>query len=113
MKKYYLYNGTRQYGPFSFAELKHQHLYRNTPVWHEGLNEWVMAGSVEELQDILPPACPPPFVVSNTGQGTPTKPLPPRASSKIQARFRNGVLFVTCLIISFLLVLTIIIISLK
>lgn len=112
MKKYYLYNGNCQYGPFSYAELKHQHLLRNTPVWYEGLNEWVPAGSVEELQAIVPAAAPPPFIVSNSGTGHTPKPLPPRASSKINLRFRNRVLFIACVIVCLLLVLTIISISL-
>jgi hypothetical protein len=107
MKKYYLYNGSRQYGPFSYAELKHQHLLRSTPVWYEGLNEWVPAGSVEELQAIVPAAIPPPFVVSNSGNGAPAKPFPAPASSRINTRFRNRVVFIACLIICALVVLTI------
>ncbi len=108
MKKYYLYNGSRQYGPFSYAELKHQHLLRNTPVWYEGLNEWVPAGSVEELQAIVPAAAPPPFVVSNSDNNTPAKPFPALASSRINTRFRNRVLFIACLIVCLLAVLTVV-----
>lgn len=111
MRKYYLYNGARQYGPFSFAELKHQHLLRDTPVWYEGLNEWRLAGSVEELQEILPPACPPPFIVSNTGHGAAPSPLPARASSKINARFYNRVVFLASLIVLFLLILAMVVMS--
>lgn len=112
MKKYYLYNGARQYGPFSFAELKHQHLLRDTPVWYEGLNEWIPAGSVEELQEILPSACPPPFVVSNSGNGAAPSPLPPRAYSKINSRFRNNIVLLTSLMVLFLLILLIVVVSL-
>lgn len=111
MKKYYLYNGSRQYGPFSYAELKHQHLLRSTPVWYEGLNEWVPAGSVEELQAIVPAACPPPFIVSNADTGTSPRPFPGPATSRINTRFRNRVLFISCLIVCLLIVLTIVAIS--
>jgi hypothetical protein len=112
MKKYYLYNGARQYGPFSYAELKHQHLLRDTPIWYEGLNEWVTAGSVVELQAILPAALPPPFIVSNTNHGNSSKTLPPPATSKIKTRFLNKLFFIACIIACLLLVLTLIIINL-
>ncbi|WP_315824256.1 DUF4339 domain-containing protein [Paraflavitalea speifideaquila] len=110
MKKYYLYNGA-QYGPFSYAELKHQHLLRDTPIWYEGLNEWVTAGSVVELQAILPAPCPPPFVVANANNSNSSKTLPPPATSKIKTRFLNKVFLIGCLIACLLVVLTLITIS--
>lgn len=114
MKKYYLYNGARQYGPFSFAELKHQHLLRDTPVWYEGLNEWVKAGSVEELQEILPPATPPPFVVSNSSQGTTITSLPSTTTaSHLKARFLNKVLLIAGILVLLLLALIIAVIGLR
>ena len=113
MKKYYLYNGARQYGPFSYAELKHQHLLRDTPVWYEGLNEWVKAGSVEELQAILPPAAPPPFVVSNSGQENSITPLPAQPSPHLKTRFLNKVLLITGILVLFVLALIIVVIGLR
>lgn len=113
MKKYYLYNGARQYGPFSFAELKHQYLLRDTPVWYEGLNEWVKAGSVEELQEILPPAAPPPFVVSNNSQGNTATPLPsPTTADPLKTRFLNKVLLITGILVLLLLALVIVVVAL-
>lgn len=112
MKKYYLYNGARQYGPFSFAELKHQYLLRDTPVWYEGLNEWVKAGSVEELQEILPPAAPPPFVVSNNSQGNTVTPLPSPTADPLKTRFLNKVLLITGILVLLLLALVIVVVAL-
>lgn len=110
MKKYYLYNGIRQCGPFGLAELKHQHLLWDTPVWYEGLSEWVKAGTVPELQALLPPATPPPFLLSNNQpevpvmrSGTPV--------SRIKTRFVNRILFLAALLVLFLLVTAIVVVS--
>ncbi len=63
MKKYYLHNGTEQEGPFSVEELKAKNISRQTPVWHEGLTDWVNAETILELKDIFT-AAPPPYVAS-------------------------------------------------
>ncbi len=113
MKKYYLYNGARQYGPFSFAELKHQHLLRDTPVWHEGLNEWVKAGTVQELQEILPPATPPPFIISNGSPQSPAALFDSPASSRLKTRFVNKVIFIVSILLLILLLLVIVAVRLR
>lgn len=59
MKKYFFNDGSSQQGPFTLDELKNKNLNANTPVWHEGLDQWTTAGKVEELQDLFtvtPPA---------------------------------------------------------
>lgn len=113
MKKYYLYNGTRQFGPFSFAELKHQHLLRDTHVWYEGLNEWVKAGTVQELQELLPPATPPPFMISNNSTQTPATSFDAPPSSRLKARFVNKVIFIVSILLLTLLVLVIVVVRLN
>jgi len=109
MKKSYLYIGARQYGPFSRAELKKHHIHRDTAVWYEGLNEWVKAGTVEELQEILPASCPPPFLESN--EGSPPSASGPfsRKSSRLQQRFFNRLSFIISLIVLGLLILTLLV----
>jgi hypothetical protein len=113
MKKYYLYNGARQFGPFTLAELKHQHLHRDTHVWYEGLNEWVKAGTVPELQELLPPATPPPFIISNNDAQTPATSFNAPASSRLKARFVNKVIFIVSILLLILLVLVIVAVRLN
>lgn len=54
-KKYFIYNGENELGPFNKSQLKSEHLDRNTQVWHEGLNEWKNISEISELQDLLRP----------------------------------------------------------
>jgi hypothetical protein len=108
MKKYYLYNGTCQFGPFTLAQLKHQNLHRDTHVWYEGLNEWVKAGTVQELQELLPPATPPPFMISNNSSQPPATSFNSPAASRLQTRFVNKVIFIVSILLLILLVLVIV-----
>ena len=58
MKKYFYTDGTNQFGPFTFEELKGKQITKETKVWFEGIQDWSPAGSVEELFglcDIIPP----------------------------------------------------------
>ena len=109
MKKYYLYIGARQYGPFSRAELKNHHIHRDTAVWYEGLNGWVKAGTVDELQDILPTATPPPFVIANDDGRQSAPSSFSRKSSRLQRRFFNRLSFIISLIVLGLLILTLLV----
>lgn len=63
MRKYFIYDGHSKKGPFSFEELKTHQISKETPVWHEDLQEWTKAGELEELNDffiqkIMPPPLP-------------------------------------------------------
>jgi hypothetical protein len=53
MKKYFLYDGTTQHGPFDLAELETKIITAQTMVWHESLPEWKPAGEIEELKNFL------------------------------------------------------------
>lgn len=65
MKKYYIYDGQEQKGPFSLEELKTKSISHNTLIWYEGIENWVEASQVEELKPLItnlnttPPAPPP------------------------------------------------------
>ena len=61
MKKYFLHNGTEQDGPFNLSELKEKNLKKNTPIWYEGITDWVDAEKIEELKDYFKTETPPPF----------------------------------------------------
>ena len=61
MKKFYLYNGTDQQGPFDMEDLKSKNITKDTPIWHEGLSEWTTAKEIDELKDLIKTSTPPPF----------------------------------------------------
>lgn len=57
---YFIHEGQMQTGPFSYDELKTKQIQPTTPVWREGLNEWVEASQLSELSGLFTLA-PPPF----------------------------------------------------
>jgi hypothetical protein len=77
MKKYFLHEGSNQTGPFDIEELKGKNLRADTPVWYEGLENWTVIGSVEDLKGLIIPT-PPPF---ETKKATPP-PIQKQTSSK-------------------------------
>lgn len=59
MRKYFLHDGTNEKGPYSLEELAGQFITSKTKVWHEGLEEWITAGQIEELQSLIKHLPPP------------------------------------------------------
>jgi len=55
MKKYYLTDGKETFGPFSIEELKGKELNRDAYVWFEDLEDWKIAGEIEELGGLFEP----------------------------------------------------------
>ncbi len=53
MKKYYIQNNDKEEGPFSLEELKNKNLKNDSPIWHQGLVKWTVAGELNELKDII------------------------------------------------------------
>ncbi len=70
MATYFIHDDKNLQGPFSFEELKDKELKKDTPVWTEGLDNWVTAVEIPELRPLLAVA-PPPFVQY------PSRPKPP------------------------------------
>ena len=64
MKKYYLHINGEQLGPFALDELGTQQIYADTPVWHDGLNDWLPAKSLTELNSIVLNT-PPPYKIDS------------------------------------------------
>jgi hypothetical protein len=62
MKKFFLHNGSEQEGPFDLDDLKSKVISKDTPIWHEGLNDWTTIDKIDELKDIIRTSTPPPFV---------------------------------------------------
>jgi hypothetical protein len=63
VRQYYIHDGQGEKGPFDVEQLKSKSLKKETPVWHEGLENWTMAGDVDELQELfsrktIPPPLP-------------------------------------------------------
>ena len=79
MKKFYLYDGSGQQGPFDIDELKSKNISQATPIWYDGIPDWTTAGNVEELKIILS-TTPPPFSTVIT---TPTLVQKPSAQQKV------------------------------
>ncbi len=59
MNYFYVHNGHEQQGPFDIEELKSQSLKRDTPIWYEGLEDWIVAEKIEELKILFQPIPPP------------------------------------------------------
>ena len=53
MKKYFYSNGQEKEGPVTLEELKQKDIQPKTLIWHEGLDDWKEAESVEELKEIF------------------------------------------------------------
>lgn len=79
MAKYYTHDGINRQGPFDKDGLRSQGIKSTTPVWTDGMTDWMEAGKVEELQDLF--VVPPPFKASGS--------VPPPVSAK-QALAKKG-----------------------
>jgi GYF domain 2 len=53
MKKYFLHDGTTQYGPFDLAGLETKIITPQTMIWYDPLPNWKPAGEIEELKNLL------------------------------------------------------------
>ena len=53
MKQYFIHNGRTESGPFDLEQLKQMHIKKDFFIWYEGLQKWVRASSVTELQELL------------------------------------------------------------
>jgi hypothetical protein len=49
MKKYFSHNGEEPNGPFDVEDLKKKNINRETLIWYEGIDNWIVADKIEEL----------------------------------------------------------------
>lgn len=56
---YWIIINDTQQGPYSLEQLGEINLSTNTPVWREGMTEWIPAGQIEELAALIPAPQPP------------------------------------------------------
>ena len=62
MRKYFIYDGQLKKGPLNLEQLKSGSLSKETPIWYEGLQDWVSAGNLKELNDyFIQKSTPPPL----------------------------------------------------
>ncbi|MEZ4883550.1 MAG: DUF4339 domain-containing protein [Chitinophagales bacterium] len=57
--QYYFFDGNSKVGPLSFEELSNKPIFKDTPVWRAGLADWINAGDLPELIDIIKTSPPP------------------------------------------------------
>ncbi len=62
MKKYYIHDGSQEVGPFSVDELLLKGINGDTPIWYDGIQDWTIAGKVQEISSKLYSKAPPPFI---------------------------------------------------
>ena len=66
MRRYFIHNGFSEVGPFTIDKLKEHQLKSDTPIWYEGLQNWTIAGNIDELKSIIETdALPPKFTKSD------------------------------------------------
>lgn len=51
--KYWIVVNRQQCGPFELAELETMNFDMQTPAWHDGLPDWVPAGDIAELRELI------------------------------------------------------------
>lgn len=65
MKKYFYSDGKEKQGPFFFEELKNENINKETLIWFEGIEDWIPAKEIKELEEILQ-LIPPPITANKT-----------------------------------------------
>lgn len=53
MKKYFLHDGTNQYGPFDLEELQRKIITAQTLIWFEPMTEWKPAAEIDEVKHLI------------------------------------------------------------
>lgn len=81
MRQYFIHNGQSEEGPFDYEQLKLKQLKKDTPVWYEGLENWVTVGDVEELKIFVASNPIPPPLQKNTAPPPAIHQAPPHKSS--------------------------------
>lgn len=59
MKSYFIHDGNKRTGPFTFDDLKQKGIEASTFIWFDGLDKWTEAAKIQELKDIIIKSPPP------------------------------------------------------
>ncbi len=73
MKKYFYSNGQEKEGPVTIEELKQKNIKPKTLIWHEGLDDWKEAESIDEMREIFELSPPPLDTENDTSMDTEVK----------------------------------------
>lgn len=89
MQNYYIHIDGEQKGPFSVDQLKELGITKETMVWAEGMENWVKAGDVEALNNVLKVVPPPlnPNPPKEKEQVHSPKKIPVKSKSIFSNRF--------------------------
>ena len=60
--EYWIIITEQQQGPYTLEELATKAIVRETPVWHDGMPDWMPAGDLPELASMLSPVIPQPVI---------------------------------------------------
>lgn len=74
---YFMMINGQQCGPFTKEELKSKGLRPDSHVWKNGMNDWMLAAHIPELQPLFQSPTPPPFTNSATAPVQPTPQYAP------------------------------------
>lgn len=86
--EYYIYKGTDPEGPYSIEQLEQLAIGRKTLVWHEGLEEPILAQDIEQLRPLIS-KIPPKLNGIETGAKPTTPPVLSRKENE-QKEKSNG-----------------------
>lgn len=113
MRKYFYTDGINKFGPFSKEDLKSQRIKQSTKVWYYGLEKWINASDIRDLNDLFftnPPETNPTNIpIENnrqTLQETTAKTILPTPPAKNQTKLiRWSIGIATLLIICFVTII--------
>lgn len=98
MKKFYIYNGTEQEGPFDISDLKSKNISKQTPIWYQGLSEWELACNIDEFKELFNHTTPPSFKQPST-ESQKKKKLTPGNKALQLKKILTGVSILTVMLI--------------
>jgi hypothetical protein len=90
MTHYYFHDGQQEQGPFSIEQLKSKSLKTDTPIWHEDLQNWTIAGNVEELKNLFNSSPTPPPLFSKKHEFNTSIPKSENASYSTVNNFQDN-----------------------
>ena len=113
MKHYYYADNDQELGPFTIEELKTKRLKKSTLVWADGMQDWALAESINELNEILisePPPLPKKHTVPQVIKGGQNKQPPtPTTNTNFDLSYKKET---EATVIGFLLLIVLVILEL-
>ncbi len=99
MKKYYIHDGSQEVGPFNVDELLLKGINHDTPIWYDGIQDWKIAGKIEEISSKLPAKVPPPFIKPEPQRQQPQQSTAQPIQQSKPKKSGNGILSIVVTLI--------------